>query len=59
VEIVDAPEKYGFKNRAVVAAEFIKQGENVFSCDMNIYFYKGLLNAVFFVQKCILLINLN
>jgi hypothetical protein len=48
VEIVNAPEKYEFKHRAVVAAEFIKQGENVFSCDMNICVYKDLLNAVFF-----------
>ena len=47
VEIVDATEKYGFKHRAVVAAEIIKKGEKVFSCDMNICVYKGLLKIFY------------
>lgn len=42
VDIIDATEKYGFTHRAVVAAEFIKKGESVFSCDIDLCVYKGL-----------------
>jgi hypothetical protein len=58
IEIVDATEKYGFKHRAVVATEIIKKGEKVFSCDMDICVYKGLLKIFLYIKNTFFCVNI-